>query len=95
MERHDKKIIEDYEKDKARTARLEKEAPVKALLIACGVWTSCSEFVKGGDAKELIRLNKVALKNLDGYGGSLKGDEAIAFLEHALDSIGAEAFNSA
>jgi hypothetical protein len=37
----------------------------------------------------------IALKNLDGYGGSLKGDEAIAFLEHALDSIGAEAFNSA
>ena len=78
-----------------RLVKMEKEAPVKALLIACGVWTSRSDFVKGGDAKELIRLNKATLKNLDGYGSSLKGDEAIAFLEHALDSIGAEAFNSA
>ena len=40
-------------------------------------------------------MNKATLKNLDGYGASLKGEEAIAFIEHALDSIGAEAFQSA
>ena len=44
------------------------------------------------DMKELIKLNKNVLKNLDGFGLSLKREEAIQFLESAVDTLGQDAF---
>ena len=92
VDRAKEKVIEEYEKEKKKESKLAKEAVVKGLLLHCNVWTSSDDFVRACDMKELIKLNKRILKNIDGFGGSLKREEAMEFLERAVDELGQDAF---
>ncbi len=68
VEKAKEKVIEEYEKEKKKESQLAKEAVVKGLLLHCNVWTSSNDFVRACDMKELIKLNKSVLKNIDGFG---------------------------
>ena len=68
------------DKKRAEEAKIAKEKDVKARLVACNCWTSSSEFIKGGDLKDFIRVNKEHLKSRENYGAQLKFDAAFSFM---------------
>ena len=79
-ERAEQRIIDANDKKRAEEAKIAKEKDVKARLVACNCWTSSSEFIKGGDLKDFIRVNKEHLKSRENYGAQLKFDAAFSFM---------------